>query len=83
MESETRKYYWSWQQVALMGMMLSFTGLGVYGAYNALIQISTQKPQLIQRNVLGNEQPEIFVEVNGVKYYSHVDGKDISDLVKK
>ncbi len=34
-------------------------------------------------NVLGNEKPETYVELNGVKYYSRIDGKDISDLVKK
>lgn len=36
-----------------------------------------------RQNVLGNEKPETYVEVDGVKYYPHIDGKDISDLVKE
>ncbi len=35
------------------------------------------------QNVLGNEKPETYLEINGIKYYSRVDGKEISDLVKK
>ncbi len=33
------------------------------------------------RNVLGGEAPESFIDLGGVRYYSHIDGKDISDLV--
>ncbi len=40
------------------------------------------KLQIQQGQVLGAEKPEIYIEHNNVKYYSHVDGKEISDLVK-
>jgi len=62
-------------------MVFSFVGLASYGFYNVLQQM--QKPQPIQQNVLGNEKPETYVEVDGVKYYSHIDGKEISDLVEE
>lgn len=44
---------------------------------------SSKEQKVYQQNVLGNEKPETYVEVNGVKYYSHIDGKEISDLVKE
>ena len=37
---------------------------------------------LIQKNVLGNPQPDLYLERDGVRYYSHVDGKSIDELVK-
>lgn len=36
-----------------------------------------------QKNVCGDNGPESFIELGGVKYYSRIDGKDISDLVCK
>ena len=37
---------------------------------------------LIQKNVIGNPQPDLYLERDGVRYYSHVDGKSIDELVK-
>lgn len=59
-----------------------FLGLASYGLYNAFLPLIRTTP-LIQQNVLGNEKPETYIEVNGVKYYSHIDGKELSDLVKE
>lgn len=40
-----------------------------------------EKPEpVIQQQVLGKDKPEIYIEREGVKYFSHVDGKEISDL---
>lgn len=36
---------------------------------------------IVQQNVIGNQQPEIYIEKDGVKYFSHIDGKDISHLI--
>ena len=36
-----------------------------------------------QRQVIGNEKPDLFIERDGVKYFSQVDGKNISNLVKE
>ncbi|MEK6939543.1 MAG: hypothetical protein AABX31_02340 [Nanoarchaeota archaeon] len=80
MAEENRKY--SWQQVAVLGLGLSYFSLAGYGLYNVFHAL-LQTPKVVQENVLGNGKPETYIEVNGVKYYSHVDGKDISDLVKK
>jgi len=52
-------------------------GLGSYILYDST------KEKVIQQNILGNGKPETYVEVNGVKYYSHIDGKEISDVVKE
>ncbi len=38
---------------------------------------------VIQQDVIGNNQPERYILKDGIKYYSHLDGKDISDLLKK
>lgn len=54
-----------------------------YAGSRILDHYYPEQNQVIQQNVLGNEKPETYVEVNGVKYYSHVDGKEISDLVKE
>ena len=36
-----------------------------------------------QKQAIGNSQPDIYIQRNGVKYYSHVDGKSIDELVKQ
>lgn len=36
-----------------------------------------------QKNICGDEGPESFIELGGIKYYSRIDDKDISDLVCK
>ena len=43
-----------------------------------------KKPEPIeQKQVIGNEEPDTFIERDGVKYFSHADGQSISDLVKE
>ena len=36
-----------------------------------------------QKQAIGNSQPDIYIQRDGVKYYSHVDGKSIDELVKQ
>lgn len=65
--------------------------LAVLAAVGAVTYMTCQGPgrenlnenKIYHQNVLRNEKPETYVEVNGVKYFSHIDGKDLSDLVKK
>ena len=46
----------------------------IYDSRNNIVQ---------QQDVRGNEKPETYVEINGVKYYSHIDGKELSDVVRE
>ena len=34
-------------------------------------------------NVLGAEEPETYVIKNGVKYFSKIDGRDITDILNE
>ena len=36
-----------------------------------------------QKQAIGNPQPDIYIQRDGVKYYSRVDGKSIDELVKQ
>lgn len=38
---------------------------------------------LQQKNVLGGPLPELYIEHDGVRYFSRIDGKDIGELVKQ
>jgi len=71
--------------IVLGGTLVGF-GLGSYFLYKGIMgfdNLLDAQIKIHQENVIGDEKPETYVEINGVKYYSHVDGKDISDLVKK
>ncbi len=56
---------------------------GLVLCYKACDHKLSEMQRPIVGNVRGNEKPETYVEVNGVKDYSHIDGKDLSDLVKE
>lgn len=45
-------------------------------------QRPTESSAIIQRNILGNPQPEVYIERDGMRYFSHIDGQDISNLVQ-
>jgi hypothetical protein len=63
---------------AIVGALVIATGIGG-GIYNYLYS----SDKTITQNVLGNNQPETYIIKDGVRYYSRIDGKDISDLLKK
>lgn len=75
-----------------MGGFLKFTAvgsvlfLGVYVAsrigQHYLDRNYPEQSILQQKNVMGGPQPELYIEHDGVRYFSQVDGKDISELVK-
>jgi len=48
-----------------------------------LISPRPQNKEIIHQNILGNPQPETYIVKDGVKYFSRIDGKDISDLLNK
>lgn len=66
--------------------MLVTIGSGSCVVYNACTKFdaiySSTKISVQHQNILGSEKPETYVEMNGVKYFSHIDGKEISDLIK-
>ena len=66
-------------RMTILGGVIAGLVLGYRACDNKLSEM--QSP--IVGNVRGNEKPETYVEVGGVKYYSHIDGKDLSDLVKE
>ena len=70
--------------VACIGIgALGLAPLYGYAISSARMESSIKSPEVYQRNILGDDKPETYVEVDGVKYFSHIDGKDISDLVKE
>ncbi|MBI4148125.1 hypothetical protein HY490_02435 [Candidatus Woesearchaeota archaeon] len=42
-----------------------------------------ERNEIVQKQAIGGEAPDVYIERDGVKYFSHVDGKDIADLVKE
>ena len=57
---------------------------GLILGYKAVDSYLIKQPEPVeQRQVIGNEKPDLFIERDGVKYFSQVDGKKISDLVKE
>ena len=38
--------------------------------------------QIQQRNVLGGDEPEVFYELNGQRYFLSIDGKPVSEYVR-
>ncbi len=60
---------------------ISFIGL-LYGNYIFYSYLARPEP-LIQKQVIGNAKADIYIERDGIKYFSHVDGKEISDLVQE
>ena len=52
--------------------------------YRTIDSYLIKKPAPIeQRQVIGDEKADIYIERDGVKYFSHVDGREISDLIQK
>lgn len=49
----------------------------------AYLTRDTTPESIHQEQVIGKVAPETYVELNGVKYYSHIDGKSVEDLVKR
>lgn len=41
-----------------------------------------EEKETVSQNILGGPEPETYVTVNGIKYFSKIDGKEISDVVK-
>lgn len=70
-----------------VGLIVAVIGIVVagYGAYNVGSRVLDHyfPEQAILKNVIGNKQPDVYIEKDGVKYFSHIDGKDISDLVNE
>ncbi len=64
--------------VILIGVLM-----GVSAFCNAITSYFGKTEPVVQRQIIGNEKPDIFIERDGVRYFSHVDGKDISDLLPK
>jgi hypothetical protein len=61
-------------------------GVGIYfGCVACDRLLETYLPvryEVVNIDLNGNNQPETYVEVGGVKYFSRIDGKELSDLVR-
>jgi hypothetical protein len=58
-------------------------GVGIHVGYQLIDNYFLEKSEsIVQQQVLGGDKSEVYIEQDGVKYYSHVDGKEISDLFK-
>ena len=71
-----------WGRMVVLGGVLA----GITLSYKSMMQASRDYSQansgIVQRQVLGGSRLEVYIERDGVKYFSHIDGKEISDLVK-
>jgi len=85
MEDENYKSNLDWlsrsptvrEVLSVGGMLLFFKFISCSISYN-----STAVP-IEQRNVIGDDQPETFIEREEVRYYSHIDGRSIDYLVEE
>ncbi|MBI4144204.1 hypothetical protein HY486_03070 [Candidatus Woesearchaeota archaeon] len=69
-----------------LGRVISFGAIivGLVLGYQVGSSHLVKKPEQIeQKQAVGSAKPDVFIERDGVKYFSHVDGKEISDLVGK
>ena len=66
-------------RVILTGSVIT----GVVLAYDVIetYLVSGREP-VQQMQVIGGEEADVFIERGGVKYFSHIDGKEISDLLE-
>ncbi len=70
----------------VLGRVLITTMIGgsLFTGYQIMDNYLIKKSEpIVQQQVLSGEKPEIYIERDGVKYFSHVDGKEISDLVNQ
>lgn len=65
---------------ATVGFGVSIAGMGLRVGTDEYYK---SRPAIESKNICGGAEPETYVTVNGVKYFSKVDGKDISDVVRK
>ncbi len=64
------------------GIMAMGIGGALYIGYQMVDNYLIKGPEpVVQQQVFGTNKPEIYIERNGVKYFSYVDGREISDLV--
>ncbi|HIH15409.1 MAG: hypothetical protein QT08_C0017G0028 [archaeon GW2011_AR17] len=65
-----------------MGIIIAVgVGGGLHGLGQGLSNLF-QDDLLYQQHVIGIAIPDIYIERDGVKYFSQVDGKNIEDYVK-
>ena len=73
-----------WGRMVVLGGAVA----GIALTYNCITQATDDDSEarranyIFQRQQIGDLRPDIYIERDGVKYFSHIDGKEISDLVK-
>lgn len=65
--------------ITFLTAVVGLTSLS-FSAYYLIDGYLKKQEPVVQQQVLGIDKPEIYIERDGVKYFSHVDGKEISDL---
>ena len=70
---------------APLGRFIIFGGViaGIVLAYNLADNLISRTNSIIQKNVIHWEAPETYIERDGVKYFSHLDGMNIEELFKR
>ena len=56
--------------------------LGMIVSYYTVDKYLSSREPILQQQVIGGEKPDIYIERSGARYFSHIDAKEISDLVK-
>ena len=71
-----------WGRTFVLGAATALAAIGCYGMYRIVVADYTHNTsEIIQKNVRGNPSPEVYIERDGVRYYSHLDGKSLDELV--
>lgn len=63
---------------ATVGFGVSIAGMGFRVGIDEYYK---SRPAIESKNVCGGAEPATYIELNGVRCYLRIDGKDISDLV--
>ncbi len=72
-----------WSTKIFLGASIALASFCFYGlSSDVAAQYTRKASEIIQKNVRSNPSPEVYIERDGVRYYSHVDGKSIDELVK-
>lgn len=60
-----------------------FEGSSLFGSYLGTRAKELESVSIYHDNVLGAEEPETYVLKDGVKYFSKIDGRDITDILNE
>lgn len=59
------------------------TGLTIATGLTVGLKNLFQDNLLYQQQIIGSSIPDVYIETNGVKYFSHIDGRSIEEIVSQ